>query len=158
MRVQSACTVVAIGLGVFGQPPTKISVVTAGGKQEVDLLTSRDGLGIYLSDPPLPTTFDVAFSAPVQLGAADEVLGRVRFAEEGSTLSPLTQLQCKRPDGKQLRFSQRFEPLHPDWISYCGLLGWARSWTVGGVLFALAVVWIQLRDWIRTWRARPDEP
>lgn len=158
VKVKSECPVVTVGLGVLGEPPQKITVVTAGETQEVALRGEREGIFIYLPDHPLPTDFDITFPGQIHLGAAPQPPGWVRFAEEASTHAPMAQIQCRTPGWEQLRFSQRFEPMHFDWITYGGLLGWARSWAVGGILFALAVAWVQLRDWVRTRRARPDEP
>jgi hypothetical protein len=158
MKVTSECPVVIIGLGVLGRPPARITVVAEGQTQQVALQGEREGMVIYLPEKPLPTDFEIIFPRQILLGATPQPPGWVRFAEEGSVHAPMAQIQCRTPDGEQLRFSQRFEPMHYDWITYGGLLGWARSWAVGGILFALFVAWVQLRDWVRTRRARPDEP
>jgi hypothetical protein len=79
----------------------------------------------------------------------------VRFADPGATQTPMAQIQCRRPDWEQVRFSQRFNPLHLDAITYGRAQGWTRAWAVGGILLALGVAWSRLRDWIRS-RREPE--
>lgn len=145
VRVRSDCQAVAIGLGLREAPPEQVTAVTATGSQALELLDQGEGISIYSPERPLPREFAITFPVPLEMGAAPGRSGRVQFAEEGATQIPMSHIQCRRPDWEQVRFSQRFDPLHIGGITYGRAQGWAGAWAAGGILFALAVAAVQLR-------------
>lgn len=156
VEVRSECPVVAIGLGVLGEAPEELTATTPGGARTLELLGEREGISVYPLERPLPRRFSITFPAGVQMGAAPGGPGRVRFADPGASQTPMAQIQCRRAEWEQVRFSQRFNPLHLDAITYGRAQGWTRAWAVGGVLFALAVAWSQLREWLRSRKKEPS--
>jgi hypothetical protein len=155
VEVRSECPVVAVGLGVLGKAPEELAATTPAGPRTLELLGEREGISIYPLERPFPERFSITFPAGLQVGAAPGGPGRVRFADPGATQTPMAQIQCRRPDWEQVRFSQRFNPLHLDAITYGRAQGWTRAWAVGGILLALGVAWSRLRDWIRS-RREPE--
>jgi MFS family permease len=154
VRISSDCPAAAIGLGFRDAPPGQLTAVHATGRQDLELIDEGEGMSIYSPDRSLPKEFAIVFPVSLEMGAAPGRSGIVRFAEEGGSQVPMSHIQCRHPDWEQVRFSQRFDPLHIDGITYGRARWWASLWAAGGILFALAVAAAQLRGWLHDRRGR----
>lgn len=157
VRVRSDCPAAALGLGLREAPPEQLTAVTATGSQTLQLANQAEGISVYSPEQPLPGEFSIDFPVPLELGAAPGRSGRAQFAEEGVAQKPMSHIQCRHPGWEQVRFSQRFDPLHTGVITYGRAQGWAAVWAGGGFLFALAVAGAQLRGWRRDRKNRVEE-
>lgn len=152
------CPAEKIGIGFSEAGPSELAV--RGESSGVAVQIGKDDyITIYALEAPIANPFRVDLPEGSFVGASlQEREASIRFDDVPD--DPLARIYCRSDNPRELRFQQRYRPLHPSLLTYGRALAWPEAWALIGRLAAGALIlFLLLRMMIGKGRSiRPYPP
>lgn len=130
VRVTPPCRAERFALGLASPAPVSLTVVSVSGPAQAtrtgEQTDQAEPLTVYALAAPTAQPFEVLLpGVPLRASADDR---DPRLSMQGEPGDPVVRIFCPVASPAAFRFSQRFTPDHPSWITYAGARAWPVLW------------------------------